>query len=187
MTMPQAFDDRDEAVFDPELEVERLLDKIAFNKKVIIAVLCISTLTFCTLTTAAAYFYSQLNQLKNMTPKDFELRYEQLHEGINEVANFRDEEREVIARYQRQLADMQQQCTQVISRQLPPLHSGREQDTQALLALMQTGSRDLAAMAKGSKQWLSGYQQQLSALQDKSHMRQQAWQQQVHHKVVSDE
>jgi len=149
---------------------EAQIERIGLNRILLIISLVV-TLGVALIAGGAIYMTaSSIPDFDDQANSEAELlhRIGDLEDTLRRLSSYKQEEMEKMQAVADQAAKLQEQCSAGLSPDLLNAMQQREKDFQQLIVALQTSSRELATMTRGSRDWLVAHDAALSKLRDDS-------------------
>ena len=160
-----------ETPVSPE-EFRALQKRARLNKGLLITVLIVCCFIVAIMGTGISVLFMKVSTLNDVLAAAEEESMQQQFDSIDEqillLADFRKAEMKKLTGFTDQLKVIAGDCSDGKVEPYKKLLLEREQDFQKMLSTINTGTRELASMSKGSKKWLAEFDAELTALKSAS-------------------
>lgn len=164
-----------EETIDPVTLLKEVDQRTKTNKVLFVSVLSVSVLVISIMATGLLVMFMKISSLSEAASAGSEDAVEEqfllLEQQLMLLADFRKSELKKVTSYTKQLEKVTNGCSFDKIAPYRDFLDNREIDYQKLLTAIGSGTSNLAAMNKGSRQWLSAHKKELDDLQRGSETR----------------
>lgn len=164
-----------EEVIDPVALLKEVDQRSKTNKVLFVSVLSLSVIVISIMATGLLVMFmkiSSLSEAANAGSEDaVEEQFLLLEQQLMLLADFRKSELKKVTTFTKQLEKVTNGCSFDKIAPYRDFLDNREVDYQKLLTAVESGTSNLAAMNKGSRQWLAAHKRELEDLQRASQVR----------------
>lgn len=166
-----------EEVIDPVALLKEVDQRTKTNKVLFVSVLSLSVIVISIMATGLLVMFMKISSLSDVASAGSEDSMEEqfllLEQQLMLLADFRKSELKKVTAYTKQLEKVTNGCSFDKIAPYRDFLDNREVDYQKLLIAIESGTSNLAAMNKGSRQWLTGHKKELEDLRRTSETRRQ--------------